>query len=221
MVTCIKCGKSDMETRSASVPAEIKGEHFLVQMSKALVCPACCYATVDGRDMPEYMRLTADAYRRKHGLLTSDEIRALRGRLRMTQDEFASYLGGVGVASVKRWELGQIQAKAMDRLIRLMVDQWTARENSRTLSVITPELDNAFALENQNGPLKPARVAGFASGLRAVMISDRQQNTLGNGIVPMIEGFVALPKKPATAEREHGLLAAIWSAGQNQISGSL
>ena len=65
--------------------------------------------------MPEYMRKVADAYRRDHGLYTSEEIKDIRGKL--TQQRFADALG-VGVASVKRWELGLVQDKGNDKLIR-------------------------------------------------------------------------------------------------------
>jgi hypothetical protein len=51
----------------------------------------------------------------------------------MTQSEFASYLGP-GVASVRRWELGQIQDKAMDMLIRLKTYPAEARQNLRTVA---------------------------------------------------------------------------------------
>ncbi len=65
--------------------------------------------------MPEYMRKVADAYRRDRKLCTSDEIRSIRGKL--TQQRFADALH-VGVASVKRWELGLVQDRGNDRLIR-------------------------------------------------------------------------------------------------------
>jgi transcriptional regulator with XRE-family HTH domain len=61
------------------------------------------------------MRKIADAYRRDHDLYTSEEIKAIRGKI--TQQQFADALG-VGVASVKRWELGLVQDKGNDRLIR-------------------------------------------------------------------------------------------------------
>jgi hypothetical protein len=50
----------------------------------------------------------------------------------MSQQRFSEYLGA-GVASVKRWELGQIQDRAMDELIRLKTDVEAARENLRSL----------------------------------------------------------------------------------------
>ena len=51
----------------------------------------------------------ADKYRTQHGLLTSEEIRARRNQLGMTQEAFARYLN-VGIASVKaRESAGQIE----------------------------------------------------------------------------------------------------------------
>lgn len=124
---CNKCRQVHLRKETADLAAEVKGEKLLVRMD-ALVCPKCGYATVEGRSMPEYMRLAADAYRQKHSLLTSTEIRERRITLRMTQEQFASYLG-TGIASIKRWELGQIQDQAMDRLIRLMTEVEEAKNN--------------------------------------------------------------------------------------------
>ena len=126
-MTCIKCGKAKLEKRKARVPGEIKGERFLVSMP-ALACPNCGFITVDGDDMPEYMRLVADAYRRKHNLLTSNEIRRRRQQLRMSQARFADYIG-VGIASLKRWEMGKIQDTSSDELIKLRTDEKAASEN--------------------------------------------------------------------------------------------
>ena len=64
-----------------------------------------------------------------HGALSFDdkEIRARRMQLGMSQTQFGEYLG-TGPASVKRWELGQVQDKAMDELIRLKTDPEAARQ---------------------------------------------------------------------------------------------
>jgi putative zinc finger/helix-turn-helix YgiT family protein len=116
-----------LKRQRGHLPGEVKGETFVVS-TPALVCPGCGYATVDGTDMPEYMRRVGDAYRAKHGLLTSDEIRQRRKRLGMSQAEFADYLR-VGVASLKRWEMGKVQDESSDELIRLRTDETEARRN--------------------------------------------------------------------------------------------
>jgi transcriptional regulator with XRE-family HTH domain len=71
--------------------------------------------------MPEFGRLLSDKYRSAHGLLTSEEIRARRRQLGLSQQQFAQHLG-VGVASVKRWEMGKIQEARSDVDIRSKTD---------------------------------------------------------------------------------------------------
>jgi putative zinc finger/helix-turn-helix YgiT family protein len=134
---CVKCKAAELEDREADLPADVKGDTVLVRMP-ALVCPRCGHATIHGSQMAEFMRLSADIYRRRNGLLTSDQIRTLRKNLRMSQDQFASHLG-VGVASIKRWELGQIQDLAMDRHLRVMADPQAARDNYRNVTALTAE----------------------------------------------------------------------------------
>ena len=109
------------------MPGESKGETFAVSIP-TLVCSSCGFATIDGPDMPEFMRRLGDAYRTEHGLLTSDEIRQRRQRLSMSQADFAEYLR-VGVASLKRWEMGKVQDESSDELIRLRTDEGAARRN--------------------------------------------------------------------------------------------
>jgi putative zinc finger/helix-turn-helix YgiT family protein len=117
-----------MTEQFRDVPGEVKGESVLVPNVKVLVCPSCEYWTIQGNQMQEYMRGAADAYRKSHEFLTSDEIRVRRERLDYSQQEFAGYLG-VGVASIKRWELGQVQDRAMDKLIRVSTDLQEAFNN--------------------------------------------------------------------------------------------
>lgn len=76
---CIECKAKELESRLAYIPIKVKGENFSVEM-KALVCPSCGYATIDGTSMAEYMRCGADAYRVAHDRLTSSEIRTRRRR---------------------------------------------------------------------------------------------------------------------------------------------
>lgn len=53
----------------------------------------------------------------------------------MSQKDFADRLK-VGIASVKRWELGAIQDESSDRLIRLSTDVDEARLNLRELEAL-------------------------------------------------------------------------------------
>jgi putative zinc finger/helix-turn-helix YgiT family protein len=115
-ILCVNCAKADLEKASVRLSGEIRKHPYTVEM-QGLKCPNCGYATVDSKSMAEFGRLVADEYRRAHGLLTSDEIVALRHRFGDNQEQFAKRVG-VGIASIKRWELGKIQDRLYDDLIR-------------------------------------------------------------------------------------------------------
>jgi putative zinc finger/helix-turn-helix YgiT family protein len=139
MSCCIKCRKAELKEQNADLPATVKGESVLVLDFPALVCTNCSYKTIRGSDMPEFMRAASDLYRQKHQLLPSGEIRIRRERVDMSQAEFASFLG-VGVASIKRWEMGQIQDRAMDRLIRISTDVTEAYHNYKQVErLVAPQ----------------------------------------------------------------------------------
>jgi putative zinc finger/helix-turn-helix YgiT family protein len=135
-MTCIKCRKADLRNSKGDFPTEIKGEPVLVSRMPCLECPNCGYRTIPGDKVAEFMRLASDVYRKKNLLLTSEEIRDSRSSLRMNQGAFANYLGGVGVASVKRWEMGKVQDRAMDKLIRLMTDLDEASDNVSKIAAL-------------------------------------------------------------------------------------
>lgn len=129
---CFECGKGQLRTQETTVSAAFRGELFAVPTT-ANVCPKCGYKSIPAKLADRFGVALADAYRRKHGLLTSAELKEIRNELGLTQEEFATYLH-VGVASVKRWEGGLVQDGAMNELIRLRTDPFVARSNYRQLS---------------------------------------------------------------------------------------
>ena len=114
-MNCLECGRANLEPEMVRVSGNVRGQNYTVEM-RGLRCPLCGYETIEGPQMAEFGRLLADRYREDHGLLTSVEIRSLRKRLGMTQEEFARHVG-VGVASVKRWEMGKIQDQRSNECI--------------------------------------------------------------------------------------------------------
>jgi len=115
---CLRCDSEDfVETPTAVIEQEFRGEMFRVQTT-AQTCTMCGWVSVTPAQADELRRRTADAYRKRHGLLTSEEIRAMRRAMGKSQREFAQFLN-VGEASVKRWETWQVQDKSNDQLIRL------------------------------------------------------------------------------------------------------
>ena len=120
---CIKCDNETFaEKPNAIIEQEFRGEQIKVKMT-ASACTKCGWTTITLAQTDELRRLTADAYRTKHGLLTSAEIKAFRQLLgNKSQREFAAFLG-VGEASVKRWETWLVQDKGKDQLIRMKCDE--------------------------------------------------------------------------------------------------
>jgi putative zinc finger/helix-turn-helix YgiT family protein len=128
---CPECCEGTLTTQPIQLVGERNGEKFTVTVV-GLGCDRCGYQTITNTQGGEFTKAVSDAYRQKHGLLTGDEIKELRSRLGMNQLQFAEYLG-VGPASVKRWESGQIQEKGNDELIRLKADSERARANYKSL----------------------------------------------------------------------------------------
>ncbi len=129
-----------MKHGPATIKGPYRGRTYEVRTS-AHVCPKCGYYLVEAADTPELMRNLADAYRREAGLLTSDQIRAYREALGMSQQQLADYLK-VGVASVKRWELGAIQDAANDEHIRLKCDAAYAAANAAGIKALQEQAAN-------------------------------------------------------------------------------
>jgi putative zinc finger/helix-turn-helix YgiT family protein len=127
MPMCPECEKRKLQPAMTTLRGTTHGESFEL-VSDALVCPNCGFKTIPTENMGEFALRVADAYRLKHGLLTSSQIKDRRLDLGMSQQQFASYLG-VGSSSVKRWELGSIQDKAMNDLILLKTDVQRAEAN--------------------------------------------------------------------------------------------
>ena len=100
----------------------VNGEEISVPSATHLSCPKCGEVVLRFQDSK---RLGEDAiaiYRKKHGLLSADEIRAIRERFNLTQAELALLLR-LGANTVSRWESGRnVQSAAMDILVRMIRD---------------------------------------------------------------------------------------------------
>jgi putative zinc finger/helix-turn-helix YgiT family protein len=118
---CPACGTAMIERRS-KLRLPVNGEEIAVPSAAHLRCPRCGEVVLRFQDSK---RLGEDAiaiYRKKHGLLSADEIRMLRERLGLTQARLAHLLR-LGSNTVSRWESGRnVQTAAMDILLRMIRD---------------------------------------------------------------------------------------------------
>ena len=128
---CFQCEKGKMVSKLADMTARVRGEDVPVR-TEATVCERCGFQILSDEQSAIYTIASADAYRERHKLLTTKELKEIRQRLGMSFRAFAKYLK-VGEANPKRWEAGLVQDEAMDELIRLKADLPSARNNVRQL----------------------------------------------------------------------------------------
>ena len=83
--------------------------------SPARICENCGEIVFDEGLDDEKLKLVYRAYREQKGLLQPEEIRAIRERKNLTQEEFSKVLG----FNVARYENGSLQSEEEDkRLVR-------------------------------------------------------------------------------------------------------
>lgn len=118
---CPACGTT-MRERKGKLTFPVNGEKVPVPAAAHLGCPNCGEVVLRLDDMRHLRESALAIYRARYGLLSSDEIRSLRERLRLTQDALSKLLH-LGGNTLSRWEAGRnVQTAAMDILLRLVRD---------------------------------------------------------------------------------------------------
>jgi putative zinc finger/helix-turn-helix YgiT family protein len=118
---CPTCG-TIMRSVRGRLHVSVNGENMAVPDMPHLRCPKCGEGLFSLAVARELERRGIDLYRAKYGLLTADEIRAIREQHVLTQAELAQLLR-LGGNTLSRWEAGRnVQSAAMDVLLRLIRD---------------------------------------------------------------------------------------------------
>jgi putative zinc finger/helix-turn-helix YgiT family protein len=118
---CPACGTTMVEKRG-TLRLPVNGEEIAVPSAAHLSCPRCGEVVLRFSDSKRLGEDAIGIYRKKHGLLSADEIRAIRERFALTQADLARLLR-LGANTVSRWESGRnVQTGAMDMLLRLIRD---------------------------------------------------------------------------------------------------
>jgi putative zinc finger/helix-turn-helix YgiT family protein len=94
---------------------ELRGEKIALDVPR-LICLTCGELVIDEAYGDPTLRLYAE-YRRRHNLLTPDQIRGIRDKYDLSQEAFAILLG-TSPATLARYEGGSVQEKAYDQLLR-------------------------------------------------------------------------------------------------------
>ncbi len=111
-----------MAERRSALKVPVNGEEVSVASAAHLRCPKCDEVVLRFSDARRLQEDAIAIYRKRHGLLSADEIRAIRKRFGLTQGELARLLH-LGANTVSRWESGRnVQTEAMEMLLRLIRD---------------------------------------------------------------------------------------------------
>jgi len=105
-----------MQLKSMAKDLPFRGKRVKFR-ARHYVCPECGIEADDLDLASQNQKALSDGYRAVVKLLTGEQIIEARKKLGWTQEKLAR-AANVGIASIKRWETGQIQTKAMDNILR-------------------------------------------------------------------------------------------------------
>ncbi|MDZ4168216.1 MAG: helix-turn-helix domain-containing protein [Coriobacteriia bacterium] len=118
---CFECGATvepRIDERNEILP--VRGEDTEV-LAKVAVCPKCG-ADMSVEELDDATLIAAfNIYRERHGLMSPDEMRELRGRYGLGVKPFALLLGW-GEITLHRYESGSLQDAAHEATLRLAQD---------------------------------------------------------------------------------------------------
>ncbi|NNG65783.1 type II toxin-antitoxin system MqsA family antitoxin [Caldanaerobacter subterraneus] len=118
---CPVCGKEqETEVIEKEEVSNIRGEEIKA-LAKIRVCSVCGEELFDEELEEENLQRVYDIYRKKHGILSPDEIRNIRESYGLSQRAFAKLLG-IGEASIARYETGALPEKSLSNMIMLLKD---------------------------------------------------------------------------------------------------
>lgn len=147
---CLECG-AEMRWAEGPVAETYRGEEFTVDGIGRWVCDACGNDEMTAAEAERLSRGLAREYARAHGLLSPEEVRALRASLGLTQREFERLMG-VSSPTASRWETGAVQqSMTANRLMVLLRDCPEAVER---LLEVTETRSPVVAMPLSTGPVK-------------------------------------------------------------------
>lgn len=151
---CAKCGSSTFDIHIESDNFVRNGQSFNVDVEHS-VCHQCGDMVIFSGQIKRNDCVLRDAWRNIDGLLTAQEIVALRTTLGLTQQDAAKIFGG-GTNAFSKYERSEvIQSIAMDKLMRAALNvpdmfNWLKRQagfNGKKLP--TSDYDNVVPMTHR------------------------------------------------------------------------
>lgn len=118
-LTCVVCGDGRLHLEQSEKETEIEGVKYKIPF-RTHWCEACGSKLGLSEDLRFNARAMRQARKKHVGLLTGEEVRALRKSLDLNQEQAAQLFGG-GPVAFSKYENDEVtQSDAMDRLIWLV-----------------------------------------------------------------------------------------------------
>ncbi|MBW2039213.1 MAG: DUF4065 domain-containing protein [Deltaproteobacteria bacterium] len=118
---CPNCEKqTELELIHATEDVVVRGESIPVEV-EYYKCLECCEEFEDPGSHDDHLDKAYREYRRRHSMLQPEEIKALRKRHGLTQNEMSRLLGWGG-ATLSRYENGALQDDAHEKTLHLAAE---------------------------------------------------------------------------------------------------
>ncbi len=115
---CTACGNDTVSERIATVKHMIGRRDVVIDNDRHLYCSTCGNVSYRGSMLDENQQAIAVKIRTEDGLLTPEELKAIRLKYGFTQAEMEKLLT-IGPKTWVRWERGKVvQSSAADEMIR-------------------------------------------------------------------------------------------------------
>lgn len=108
----------DYDIEEIKITSTVRGVTFEHPYLRS-ICKKCCESVSPHELSKKNDILFYDAYKRKVGLLTSEEIIAIRKKYHLSQVQLAKLIG-CGEKNIARYENGAIQDRIFDNMLRLI-----------------------------------------------------------------------------------------------------
>ena len=117
---CPICGGGQLDEKVMEEHFSYKGHDLAIPDYRILECPSCGEAVVEKNSARRAEKMLKDFGRSVDGMLMAADIKRIRRKLHLTQEQKATVLGG-GLKGFARYENGQVvQSRAMDNLLRIL-----------------------------------------------------------------------------------------------------
>lgn len=118
---CPVCGtEQETEVIEKEEISNVRGDEIKA-LAKIRICSICGEELFDEELEEENIQRVYDIYRKKHGILSPEEVRIIRESYGLSQRAFAKLLG-IGEASIARYETGALPEKSLSNMIMLLKD---------------------------------------------------------------------------------------------------